>query len=162
PRYQSYNLPIRLRTGSRGSNASNLYFLHTQSNSALTVDFQYLDPHHLAFCQSVADIGNAFIGNLGNVDQTLLAGKDIDERAKVHQLGHCAFVNSTHHDISGDTFNAAYGFLTGSKICCCDLDDAIISDIDHRAGFFSQGTNGDTTLANHIANFVTWNLNGQN
>src|SRR5690606_11959064 len=57
--------------------------LHRQADAALLVDFQHLDLDDVAFLELVGDLLDALVGDLGDVDQAVLAGGDGDEGAEV-------------------------------------------------------------------------------
>src|SRR5450830_603607 len=66
---------------------------HRQLDAALFVGFHDLDLDDLAFPQVVGDFFDTLVGNLADVQQAVLARQQVDQRAKIKDLDHWAFVD---------------------------------------------------------------------
>ncbi len=83
---------------------------HGQAHATLTVDFEHLHAHHIAFLQLVADALDALVGDLRDVHEAVAARQDRDERTEVHQARDLAFVDATDFDVRRDQLDATLGF----------------------------------------------------
>src|SRR5690606_15842455 len=135
--------------------------LHGQADATLLVHFQHLDLHGVAFLELVGDLLDALVGNLRDVHQAVLAGGDGDEGAEVHDLGDAALVNAARLDVRGDLLDAGLGGLGSGGVHRGDDDGAVILDVDLGAGFLGDGLDGGATLADHLADLVRMDLDGQ-
>ncbi len=82
-------------------------FLHGESDATLTVHFEDLDLHFIAFCQLVADFLDALVGDLRDVYEAIFARQNRDECTEVHQSSDLAIVNTANFNICCDQLNAA-------------------------------------------------------
>ena len=80
--------------------------LHRQAHAALVVGLEHLDLHDLAFLQVVGDVVDALVGDLRDVQQAVLAGQQLDDRAEVEQAQHRALVDLADFDFGGDLLDA--------------------------------------------------------
>ena len=79
--------------------------LHRQLDATAVVGFQNLDAHDLAFLEVVFDLVDALVGDLGDVQQTILARQHGNDRAEVQNLQHGAFVDLADFDFGRDGFD---------------------------------------------------------
>jgi hypothetical protein len=76
--------------------------LHGQLDAALFIGFHDLDLDDLAFGQVVRDLLDALVGDLADVQQTVLARQQVDQSTEVQNFGDRAFVNLADFDFGGD------------------------------------------------------------
>ena len=57
--------------------------LHRQTRTILIVKANHLDTHRLAFLQVVGDLIDTFVGDLADVQQTVLTGQQTDNGTKI-------------------------------------------------------------------------------
>ena len=112
--------------------------LHGEANTPLFVGFDHLDAHLLAFLQIVGNLVDAFVGDLADVKETVLAGEQLNDGAEVEQTLDRAFVDLTDFDFGRDELDATAGLFDAGRIGARDRDRAVVFDIDRRAGFFRQ------------------------
>ena len=86
--------------------------LHGQLDATLLIRFHDLDLDDLAFGQVVADLFHPLMGNLADVQQTVLAGQQVDQGAEVQNLGDRTFVDLADFDFGRDLLDATLGFLS--------------------------------------------------
>src|SRR5690606_30578840 len=98
---------------------------------------------------------------LRDVDQAVLARCDGDEGTEVHDLGDAALVNVARLDIRSDLLDARLGRLCGSRVDRGDDDGAVVLDVDLGTGFLGDGLDGGATLADHFADLVRVDLDGE-
>src|SRR3546814_558284 len=134
--------------------------LHLQADATLLVDFQHLDLDQIAFLELVGNLLDTLVGDLRHVHEAILARGNGDECAEVHDLGDLAFVNPARLDIGGDLFDPCLGCLRGNGVGRGDDDGAIVLDIDLGASFLGDRLDHRTTLADHFADLVRVNLQG--
>src|SRR5690606_12867102 len=101
-----------------------------------------------------------FIGDLADMQQTILAWNHLHDGAEVEQLEHRTFIDLAYFNRSSQFFDTTLGFLTGSSINGSDGNHAFIADVDLGTGFFGQRTDHCTTLADHVTDFCRIDLDG--
>src|SRR5690606_16073615 len=134
--------------------------LHAQANTALLVDFEHLHLDDIAFGKLVAHLLDALVGDLRNVHESVTSRQDGDEGTEVHQLGHLALVDTAHFDIGRDFLDLLFRGFAGTAVDGCDLDVAIVLDVDGRTGVFRQLADHGAALADDIADLVAVDLHG--
>src|SRR5580700_5112046 len=98
----------------RGFSAAHLGALLFQDGlarqlDAIAFDRQYLHQDLVAFLQFIANIVDAMLGNFADVQQTVGAGNDLDERSEVGQARHRAQIRLTHFGRSRDVSDHPQG-----------------------------------------------------
>src|SRR5574343_1352687 len=94
-------LLLLLRGGFRSSGSAALFGcgrLHRQLDAAAVGGFENLDANDLAFLDVVFDLVDAFLGDLGDVQQTILARQHGNDRTEVEDLEHGTFVDLANLD----------------------------------------------------------------
>ncbi len=99
--------------------------------------------------------------DLADVQQTVFAGQQVDQGAKVQNLGDRAFVDLADFNFSGDLLDATFGFLRLGRISRGDGDGAIFIDVDLGAGLFGQRTDDRAALADHVTDLLGVDLHGE-
>src|SRR6185295_13689351 len=94
--------------------------LHRQAQPALVVGLEHLDLDDLAFLDVIGDLVDALLGDLRDVQQTVLAGQDLHDRAEIEQAEHRAFVDASDFHFGGDFLDALLRRLAGVGIDRCD------------------------------------------
>ena len=125
--------------------------LHGEANTSLFVGFDHLDAHLLAFLQIVGNLVDAFVGDLADMKETVLAGEQLNDGAEVEQTLDRAFVDLTDFDFGRDELDATAGLFDAGRIGARDRDRAVVFDIDRRAGFFRQSADRGAALADPVA-----------
>src|ERR1700733_4145703 len=124
-----------------------IHTAHRKAHAALAVDLEHLDAHDIAFLQLVTHPFDAFIGDLRDVHEAVAARQDRDEGAKIHQARNLALIDAPHLDVRRDEFDATLRLAPGGTADGCDLDRAIIFDIDRGAGLFGYLADHRSALA---------------
>src|SRR5205807_531653 len=86
----------------------------------------------------VVDAGDVAFGHLADVDQAVLAGQDLDERAKVLDRGHAPFVNPADLDPFGHRLDLVAGRLGPLGAGGGDGDDTAVIDVNLDPGLFLE------------------------
>ena len=97
---------------------------------------------------------NAVIVQLGNVDQTLLAGGDLNKRTEVHQAGHAALVDGTDLGVLDNRLDGRNGALRVVLIDSGDKDVAVLLNIDLAAEVRAHLLNDLAALADDVLDLV--------
>ena len=84
------------------------------------------------------------VGQLGDVDQAVLAGQHLDKRAERHDADDLALVNPAHFDLVGQALDPVDRLPAAFLVDRGDEDATVVLDVDLRAGLL-----GD--LADHLA-----------
>src|SRR5688572_4840766 len=128
--------------------------LARQAHAALVVGLEHLHLHDLAFLQVVGDLVHALVGDLRDVQQAVLAGKQLDDRAEVEQAQHRPLVDLAHLDLRGDRADAVHRVLAGFGRQARDGDGAVVFDVDRRAGLARERLDDASALADHFPDLV--------
>ena len=121
--------------------------LHGKTDTILVIDLKNLHVNDLAFLEVVADLVDAFMRDLADVQQTVAARQNLNDSAEVEQSLNLAFVNLTDFNGSGKLFNTTAGFCTSGFVNGSDGNGTVVFDVDLSAGFFRQSTNHSAALA---------------
>ena len=124
--------------------------LHGKTDAILVIDLKNLHANDLAFLEVVANLVDAFMRDLADVQQTVAARQNLNDSAEVEQSLNLAFVNLTDFNSSGKFFNTTAGFCTGGFVNGSDGNGTVVFDVDLCTGFFRQGTNHSAALADHV------------
>src|SRR5690606_4658377 len=133
---------------------SRFHILHGQLDPAAVVHVQHQHLHFLTFLQHVGDLLDPLVGDLRDVYQTVLAGQDADEGAKVDDALDLASVDLADFRFSGDTVNPCLGSVGGVLAGGEDLHGAVVGDVDGGAGLFADTADGGATLTDHVTDLV--------
>src|SRR5690606_16500951 len=128
------------------------------SSTALVIGFDDLEAHSLTNLQHIIDVGDAVVGDLGNVQQTVAARQNLDNRAEVQKTQDGAFVFLTHFNVGSQFLDATLSFASLVEVGAGNGDAAVVADVDLRAGFFGQGADGCAALADHVADLFRVDL----
>src|SRR4051794_30554454 len=131
---------------------------HAQTDPTLTVDLEHLDLHDVAFLELVADALHALVRDLRDVHEAVASRQDRDERAKVHEPHDLTFVNSSDFYVGRDELDAFLCLSSGRTVDRCDLDGAVVLDVDRGAGLFGDAANDCTALADDLADLLRIDL----
>ena len=135
--------------------------LHRQTRTILIVKANHLDTHRLAFLQVVGDLIDTFVGDLADVQQTVLTGQQTDNGTKIKQLDNGAFVNLAHFDIGRDLFDALLSEFSTLRIVGSNRHRAVVFDVNLATGFFTQTADRGTALTDHVTDLFRIDLEGE-
>ena len=133
---------------------------HGQAQATFFIGLQHLNLHNLAFFQEITNRVHALVGNLGDVQQTILAWQHADNCTEIEQLQHGAFIHSANFNLSRDVFNQLFGTLTSITINRGDGNRTVFLDVDACTSLLGNATNGCTTFANHVTDLFRVDLHG--
>ena len=119
---------------------------HGELDATAIIGLENLDANDLAFFDVVLDLIDAFLSDLGDMQQTVLARKYGNDCAEIKNFQYGAFVDLANFDFCGDGINPSPGGSSGFTTGCCDGDRAVVLDIDRGARFFGQRTNDSCLL----------------
>src|SRR5262245_44841459 len=123
-------------------------------------DADAFDQNLLALFQLVADVADAVIGDLRDVQQSLGAGEDLDEGAEIDDARDGAEVSLAHLDFGRQVADDLHRGLGGLAVRRGDGDAAVVRNIDLRAGLLLDAANDFATRADDVANLVGIDLHG--
>ncbi len=96
--------------------------------------------------------------DLADVQQAVLAGQDVDQRAEVEDLGHRALVDLADLGLGGDLADALHRVLGARGVGRGHGDRAVLGDVDGRAGLLGQRADRRPALADHVADLLRVDL----
>src|SRR6266404_1544753 len=115
-------------------------------------------PDHVPDFDDVFSAFYAEVGQLGNVDETILARQDLDECAELFYGYNPTLIGLTNLDLArhsaDDLLGACHRFAAGRV----DVDRTIVLDVNLRAGFRDNALDGFAAGSNERANFLRINL----
>src|SRR5262249_27077869 len=117
-------------------------------------DADAFDQNLLALFQLVADVADAVIGDLRNVEQSFGAGEDLDEGAEIDDAGDGAEVSLAHLDFGRQVANDLHRGLGGLAVRRGDGDSSVVRNVDLRAGLLLDAANDLAAWADDVANLV--------
>src|SRR5438045_9584582 len=100
-----------------------------------------LDHNLLAFLQFIADVANAAVGDVGNVQQTISARKDFDESAEIDDPADGADVGLAHFSFGRQPANPRDCRVGGASVRGSDRNGTVVFDIDLRTSLFDESAN---------------------
>ncbi|CAN4071823.1 Crp/Fnr family transcriptional regulator, partial [Dysosmobacter welbionis] len=103
-------------------------------DTALLVNVGDLHPHHVAHLAGVLHLLDPVVRQLGDVDQSVLAGGQLHEGAEGHQPHHAAVVQRAHLRDEHNVVNALLGGVAAGGVHAGDEDGAVVVDVDLGAG----------------------------
>src|SRR6266480_4945520 len=121
--------------------------LPAQVEAALAVDLDSFDHDLVADVADLFDALHAVVGELGDVNQAILARKHLDERAERHDPHDLAPVDLPHLDFVGQALDPVDRLLAAFLVDGGDEDPTVVFHIDLRPRLF-----GD--LAEHLASWA--------
>src|SRR3982751_1951324 len=104
--------------------------LSRQAHAALVVGLEYLHLHDLAFLEVIGDRVHALVGDLRDVQQAVLAGQQLHDRAEVQQAQHRALVDLADFHFGRDRLDAVHRVLARFGREAGDRDGAVVLDVD--------------------------------
>src|SRR6185436_5660245 len=99
---------------------------------------QDLDQNLIAFLQLVADVVDAGLRDLADVQQTVRAREDLDKRAEIHQPNHLAQIRLADLGRRGEILDDLYRAVGAGFVRRRNVDRAIVLDIDFDAGLLDD------------------------
>src|SRR5690606_19343000 len=135
--------------------------LDRQTQPALVIGFDDLEADDLTDLEHIVDVGDAVVGDLGNVQQAIATRQHLHDGTKVEQAQHRTFVLFAHFDVGREFLDATLGFASLVEVGTRDRDAAVVADIDLCARFFGQCTDRGAALADDVADLLRIDLEGQ-
>src|SRR4029077_16162822 len=137
-----------------------------QDGLAAELDLVALQAQHLhqdlvAFLQLITPLLDAVFRDLGNMQQAVGAGEDLDKRAEIDDPDHFAqirFAHLGHRADIGDHLDAA---VRGGAVGGENLHAAVVFDVDLATGRLHDAADDLATRPDQLANLVGWNLHGE-
>src|SRR4029078_7168088 len=97
---------------------------------------------------------HALVRDLRDVYETVLARKDLDEGAEIHEPDDLAFVNSAALAVRRNELDATLRLAARGAADRGDLDGAVVLDVDRGAGLFRDGADDRPALADDFADLL--------
>lgn len=112
------------------SGASGLVEAVERYLARLRVHLEHLDFDDVAEVQHVLDLADAAVGNAGDVQQAVLARRQLDERAEVLDANDLTVERLAHLGLLDDAENHGLRGLAGRALDGGDVDGAVLLDVD--------------------------------
>src|ERR1035437_10215042 len=149
---------VRLRR--RASQVALHRGLAGEIDATLAVDLGHYDHDLVAYRDHVLDRGDVVVGQLADPDQAFLTGEDLDEAAEAHDPGDLAQIQTADLYVAGERLDPLDGLARVLARHGCDLDRAVVLDIDLGAGFLLDLADHGATLADDVADLLGVDLDG--
>ena len=131
---------------------------------ALIVDLEYLDADDVADVDNIGHMLGTLDVELADVDQTLLAGSDLNERAEIHDAGDLAQIHCAGLGIGSDGLDDLDRSLALLSVQTCDeylTDLALFLDVDLTIALRLDLLNDLAGLADDLGNLVRSDRGGE-
>ena len=127
---------------------------------AIPADFKDLDLEQITFFYNISYFGDAPIGKLGDMHQTICPRQDLHESTEIGNLYDGSFIDRAHFRFLGEVFyhfnrSLAFFFGVGS-----DFNQTGIIDFDAGVGFALNAANYFAAGSDDLADFIRVDLNG--
>ena len=127
---------------------------HAQSDPSLAVHLQYFHLDDVALGEFIADLLHPLIGNLGDVHEPVLAGKNSYERAEVHQPDNFTLIDATNLNISSYQLDTRLRLSSRRAVDGGNTHRPVIIDVNSGTGFLGHGADNGSTLTDDVTNFL--------
>lgn len=97
-----------------------------QANLSAAVNINDLDSDIIALFTDIGDIVHAVICHFGNVEKSILSGKDFHESTEIFDSFDEAAIDFTDFSFSGEEFDFALDFIQNSFVLREDADGTVI------------------------------------
>ena len=125
----------------------------------MIVDGDDLNQHHVADPADVVDVADVAAGHFADVDQTVFAGEDFNERAEFLDRGDAAFVDRADFNPFRHRLNTVAAGFRARGLGAGDRNDAGVFNVDFSAGVFLQLPNRFAAGADDQADLLGIDLN---
>src|ERR1035437_7247396 len=149
---------VRLRR--RASQVALHRGLAGEIDATLAVDLGHYDHDLVAYRDHVLDRGDVVVGQLADPDQAFLTGEDLDEAAEAHDPGDLAQIQTADLYVAGQRLDPLDRLARVLTRHCCDLDRAVVLDVDLGAGFLLDLADHGAALADDVADLLGVDLDG--
>ena len=123
-------------------------------NLAVGFDFDYANKNLIADADNILYALNALVGELRNMNKTLLSGFQLNLCADGKNIHNLAENHITDLNIANDIVDNVLCFFSRCRIGACDEHPAVILDIDLDTGFGNDAVDGFAAAADNFANLI--------
>ena len=109
--------------------------LHRKLDAAAVIGLENLDADNLAFLDVVLDLVDALLGDLRDMQQTILARQNLNNGTEIKNLENGTFVDLADLDFRRDGIDAGTGSGSGITGGGSDGDRAVVLDVDGGVSF---------------------------
>ena len=103
---------------------------------------------------------DTLVGDLRDVQQAVAVGDQVHKGAKLGDLDHRTLIDSPNLNLGGNLGDALFGQFARFGAGGSNLHRAVVRQLDLATGLLGQGPDHRPTLANHIADLVRIDLEG--
>src|SRR5207247_6625789 len=121
---------------------------------AVAVDFDHLHQDLLAFLDLVLDLLDAVLGDLGDVQQPLQAGKDLHEGSEVGDARDLPEIGLARLGLRGDLLDDIDRLHGRALVHRGDVDAGVVLHVDPAAGPLDDRLDHPSARADHLADLV--------
>jgi hypothetical protein len=111
---------------------------HRQLDLAALVKADDHDFHVLTFADNVRRLGNAAVGEFGNVNKPVASAHEVHECAEIHDLNDFAVIDLVQFRFFGDAFDDLDRGINRGTVNSGDFDRPVVIDVDFRSGFLND------------------------
>src|ERR1039458_2031396 len=153
---------VRFRRRRRPAHLGALLFQNRlpRQFDPIAFDGQNLHQHLVAFFQFIANILDSVLGDFADVQQSVRARQNLDERAETSEPADPAEISLPYLGRSGQIADDLQSLVRRDFIVRRYVDFAGIFHVDLYAGLLDDAANHLATGPNHVANLVHRNLQG--
>src|ERR1019366_634918 len=153
---------VRFRRRRRPAHLGALLFQNRlpRQFDPVAFDRQNLHQHLVAFFQFIANILDSVLGDFADVQQSVQARQNLDERAEIREPADPAEISLPYLGRSGQIADDLQSLVRRDFIVRRYVDFAGIFHVDLYAGLLDDAANHLATGPNHVANLVHRNLQG--
>ena len=129
-------------------------------HAAFFIDSEALGSDAVAFFDDVFDFLHAAFGELGDVDEAVLAGEHFHEGAELGDRYHLAGVNLADFDFLEHAVDHRLGAVETGLLGGVDVDSAVVLDVDFGAGFGLDAFDVFAAWSDEFADAICWDFYG--
>src|SRR5262245_31654018 len=128
--------------------------LARKANLSIAVHFEHLHLHDVAHLELFLDALQTAVRNLGNVQQPVLAGKNLHERTEGENAAHFPFVRLAHFGLGRDLADTRERDLRTLRVDRDDAHGSVVFDLDLGAGLFLDALHNLASRSDDLADLV--------
>src|SRR5918993_169915 len=134
--------------------------LHGETDLAALVHAEELHLHLVAFLDHIRDLADAVLGELRDVHEAVAGTEEVHEGAELHHLHDRALVDRVDLGLGHDGADPVVGRLDRLAVGRRDLDEAVVVDVDLRAGLLHDLADDLAARTDDFADLVDRDLHG--
>src|SRR5437867_1104299 len=151
-----------LRRGLAGLDALLAQHRLTAQPDAVAVHLDHLHQDLFALANLILDLLDAVLGDLGDVQESLDAGQDFDERAEVRDARHFSEIRLAGLGLGGDLLDDLDRLHGRGLVHRGDMNAAVVLDVDLATRSLDDRADHLAARADHLPDLVLVDADGKN